>query len=84
MMVIKYDVWAKLSAAPLYKARMKQPEEWKLKKIERALKNRTIKGGKIGEGMRTKVKTYSFKYIGKQATHEETGKTYNELKAERG
>lgn len=57
-----YDVRAKFSSVPMYKARIKDPK-WKLLIIERQLKKR-ITEIESTKRQRVKVKTYSFKYIG--------------------
>lgn len=63
-----FEVWAKSSAIPIYKSRLKYPDLWKLIKVDRAMK--TIIGGNMKRysGFREKVKTYSFKWIGPKAS----------------
>lgn len=59
-----FDVRAKLSAKPLIKSRLNQPDKWKVVDIRRDIK--TVLTGNIDRktGYRTKVKTYSFKWVG--------------------
>jgi len=59
-----FDVRAKFSSTPVYKAFCKFPNVWELKEVKRVLKT-TIGGNmKRNGGFREKVKTYSYKYIG--------------------
>lgn len=68
-----FDVFAKLSAAPLIRARQKQPENWRLLKVERRLKIPKTGNMKRDSGFRMKVKTCTFKWIGtKTARHHAT------------
>lgn len=65
-----FDVWAKFSSLPVYKS-MKKQKCWKLINVSNNLK---VSVGKLNRartgmektGIREKVKTYSFKYIGSQ------------------
>lgn len=59
-----FAVWAKLSAVPLVKARMKHPELWQLIKIERQMKTKKTGNMKRKSGFREKVKSYVFKWVG--------------------
>jgi len=63
MVAEHFDVWAKYSSTPVYRAMCKFPE-WKLMGIER--KTNTRLGGNMGrdKGFREDVKTYSFRFIG--------------------
>ena len=57
-----FDVWAKYSSTPVYKAMSKYPE-WVLQNVER--KTKTVIGGNMlrNAGFREDVKTYSFRYV---------------------
>lgn len=57
-----YDVWAKFSSAPVFRA-MSRDERWDFVKEERKMK--TIVGGNMyrTSGFRTKVRTFTFKYV---------------------
>ena len=58
-----YEIRAKFSSIPVYKAFCYYPDLWKLVAIERKLKgNATGNMQRIG-GFRKKVKTYSYKFI---------------------
>tara|TARA_R110002050_G_scaffold34101_7_gene86301 strand:+ start:4019 stop:5128 length:1110 start_codon:yes stop_codon:yes gene_type:complete len=63
MLAEGYDVMAKFSSTPVFKA-MNKDRDWKLLKVER--KVRTAIGGNMSRksGFREGVKTYSFKYVG--------------------
>jgi len=58
-----FAVYAKLSATPLVKARLKQPERWRLIKVGRDMKVRKTGNMSRSSGFRSKVKTYTFRYI---------------------
>ena len=61
-----FKVFGKFSSTPVFKSLIKD-KNWKLKKIARDLL-KSKRGAKIGnkviESFRTKVKTYSFEYVG--------------------
>lgn len=57
-----YDVMAKFSSTPVFKAMSKDPS-WKLLKIDRKTKNVIGANMKRRAGFRESVKTYSFRYV---------------------
>lgn len=57
-----YDVMAKFSSTPVFKAMSKDPS-WKLLKIDRKTKNVIGDNMKRRAGFRESVKTYSFRYV---------------------
>lgn len=61
-----FDVWAKYSSTPVYRAMSKIPE-WHLRGIER--KTNTIPGGNMlrKSGFRQDIKTYSFQFLERAA-----------------
>jgi ABC-type lipoprotein export system ATPase subunit len=58
-----YRVMAKFSSTPIYRSMVKQ-KEWRLRDITRALKKHKQDDVNVAGHQRTKVKTYSFEYIG--------------------
>jgi len=62
-----YIVMSKFSSTPVYKALCKCPELWKLESVHRDI--RLQAGGSMDRktGFRQKVKSYSFRFIGKPA-----------------
>lgn len=66
-----YDIRCKFSSTPIFRA-MDKSAEWICDKIERKVS--VIPGGRMAdrkaEGFRSKVKTYSFRYIGNQEAAE--------------
>jgi len=64
MMAKNYDVRAKFSSTPVYKAFKHHADKWKLIDISRAITPNKYKKGEINRTVgRTKVKTYSFIFI---------------------
>jgi len=58
-----YEIMAKFSSVPMYLSRIKNPK-WKLIAVDRKMK-KAIVYGRLNKGSRSKVKTFTFKYIGK-------------------
>ena len=61
-----FEVWAKFSSIPVYKALVKCPQ-WTLMDVRRFTPSGTI-NLKRTTGFRNAVKTYSFKYTPERAT----------------
>ena len=60
-----FDVRAKFSSTPVYKAFKRQVDKWQLLAIDRIITPNKYKNGDISRVVgRTKVKTYSYIYIG--------------------
>lgn len=64
LMSVEFDVRAKFTSTPIYKAFVRHPDKWKLTTVERKMKANLSGNMTRAGGFREKVKTYSFKYIG--------------------
>lgn len=60
------EIRAKFSSEPLYRARLKDPTNWKMMLVKRTIGKHKIPGSTMSRkgGFRENVKTYTFRYIG--------------------